>query len=163
MKQLRFIASAIATVLLLSGCSLSAPKAVFNQDRSMNDYNYVYIVPTNNYSDFQDPRNVDGMIMNLGNFINPGDIIAGIMMQHGYVCVPEIIPANARRTMVATFADGGRTDLGVTLSTTATIQFTDAVTQAPVATFSAEARGQSNTEVIRNAITRALSNLPERQ
>lgn len=163
MKQIQFIISAILTAIMLSGCSLSAPKAVFNQDRNMNDYNYVYIVPTNNYSDFQDPRYVDGMIMNLGNYINPGDIIAGILMQHSYVCVPEIIHANARRTMVATFADGGRTDLGVTLSTTATIQFTDAVTQAPVATFSAEARGQSNTEVMRNAITRALSNLPGRQ
>lgn len=89
--------------------------------------------------------------------VNPSDIIAGILMDKGFVIID--VP-QGDQTLIVKYGQGGRRDVagglgGYTLSVN--IQMLDAQTQKLVFMCKAEGQGHTEADDLREAITRCLS------
>ena len=83
--------------------------------------------------------------------VNPSDVIAGILIQKGYVILPELNPELAKETLIV------NRGLGYTIEVT--IQFISAYTHEMFCSCTAEGQGSTEADDIRQAIKRALDDL----
>lgn len=91
--------------------------------------------------------------------VNPSDVIAGILIQKGYVILPELNPELAKETLIVNYGESGRRNRGLGYTIEVTIQFISADTNQMICSCTAEGQGSTEADDIRQAIKRALDGL----
>lgn len=161
MKSIKLL-SVICCILFFSSCASLQP-AIVTQHAPLSGYRYVYITPTMGVTSgtgsvYGGNYGVYGA--SVSKSINPSDVIAGYMIRHGFVQVPEIKPELASQTLIINYGETGRRNicgglLGYTIEIT--LQFLSADTHEVVCTSTAEGMGETEADDIRIAIQRALT------
>ena len=91
--------------------------------------------------------------------VNPSDIIAGILIQNGFIIVPEIKSELAKEAVIVNYGESGRRNRGFGYTIEVTIQFISADTNQMICSCTAEGQGSTEADDIRQAIKRALDGL----
>jgi hypothetical protein len=91
--------------------------------------------------------------------VNPSDIIAGILIQNGFIIVSEIKSELAKETVIVNYGESGRRNRRFGYTIEVTIQFISADTNQMICSCTAEGQGSTEADDIRQAIKRALDGL----
>lgn len=160
MKAVRFTL-AIVLAAFMSSCSPLKPVSVTQND-SLDNYNYVYVIPTGEVTGGVSDVYTDSDATIYGSSttrtINPADLIAGYLMKRGFVRLPELNPELLDQTLIVSYGESGRRSQGLFLgySIEVTIQFLSAKTNTPVCVCFGEGYGETEADDIRMAINRCL-------
>lgn len=161
MTSLKRLIFAVCSVLMLGACApLRTPVIVKHAPVEM--FKYAYISPTKELtsstgSTYGGQYGIYGSSMTKS--VNPSDIIAGILIQKGYVILPEIKPELAKETVIVNYGESGRRNRGLGYTIEVTIQFISADTNQMICSCTAEGQGSTEADDIRQAIKRALDGL----
>ena len=160
---------AIGIILLMGACApLKAPvvslrSPVIVKKCPIEAFKYAYITPTKELTSgmgyaYGVQYGVYGSTVTKS--INPSDVIAGILIQKGYVILSDLNPELAKETLIVNYGESGRRDLYPGAYTIeVTIQFISAYTHEIFCSCTAEGLGATEADDIRLAITRALDGL----
>ncbi len=152
--------AALACMLFVSCASLKAP--IITKNEPMTGYKYFYVTPTaelksstaavygNQYGSYGSAQTKS---------LNPSDVIAGVMIKHGFIRIPELKEDILDQTLVVNYGESGRRNLNLGYSIEVTIQMLSAKTDAVVCVCTAEGQGSTEADDIRIAINRALEGL----
>ncbi|WP_297861386.1 hypothetical protein [uncultured Alistipes sp.] len=157
-KRLIFAACGI---LMLGACApLRVPIIVKKSPIEM--FKYAYISPTKELtsstgSTYGGQYGIYGS--STTKSVNPSDIIAGILIQNGFIIVPEIKSELAKETVIVNYGESGRRNRGFGYTIEVTIQFISADTNQMICSCTAEGQGSTEADDIRQAIKRALDGL----
>lgn len=158
MKSVKF-ALAIVLAAVMSSCSPLKPVSI-QQNDSLDNYNYVYIIPTGEVtagvSDVYADTDATIFGSSTTRSINPADLIAGYMMKRGFVRLSELNPELLDQTLVVSYGESGRRSRGFGYAIEVTIQFLSAKTNLPVCICFGEGQGETEADDIRIAINRCL-------
>ena len=158
MKLFESVVVVICSVLLAGACApLKLP--VIEKKGSMEKFKYAYITPTKEltYSTGSAYGNKNMMYGSTETkSVNPSDIISGILIQNGYVILPDIKPELEEETLIVNYGETGRRNRGLGYTIEVTIQFVSAQTSEIICLCTAEGQGSTEADDIRQAITRAL-------
>ena len=151
----------ICTILLANGCApLRTPVIVRNAPIEM--YKYAYISPTKELTS-STGGTYGGQYGIYGSSttksVNPSDIIAGILIQNGFIIVSEIKSELAKETVIVNYGESGRRNRRFGYTIEVTIQFISADTNQMICSCTAEGQGSTEADDIRQAIKRALDGL----
>ena len=158
LKRLIFAACGI---LILGACApLRVPIIVKKSPIEM--FKYAYISPTKELtsstgSAYGGQYGIYGS--STTKSVNPSDVIAGILIQKGYVILPELNPELAKETLIVNYGESGRRNRGLGYTIEVTIQFISAYTHEMFCSCTAEGQGSTEADDIRQAIKRALDGL----
>jgi hypothetical protein len=160
MKSIKLL-SVICCILFFSSCASLQP-AIVTQHAPLSGYRYVYITPTMGVTSgtgsvYGGNYGVYGS--SVSKSINPSDVIAGYMIRHGFVQVPEIKPELASQTLIINYGETGRRSVLWGYTIEITLQFLSAQSHEVVCTSTAEGMGETEADDIRIAINRALDEL----
>lgn len=161
MNTLKRLTLAICIVLLMNACApLRTPVIVKNAPIEM--FKYAYISPTKELtsstgSTYGGQYGVYGS--STTKSVNPSDVIVGILIQKGYVILPELNPELAKETLIVNYGESGRRSRGLGYTIEVTIQFISAAANELVSSCTAEGQGETEADDIRQAIRRALNGL----
>lgn len=131
-------------------------KPVINIIEPIDSYKYVYITPT---SELTSSSGVYGSNYGVTKSVNPGDLISGILIKHGFIRLPELNLQLASETLIVNYGESGRRNVNLGYAIEVTIQFLSAKTNMPVCVCTAEGQGSTEADDIRKAINSALSPL----
>ena len=155
-KLLLFIAT-----LALTACGALKPTTCSVQP-TFYKYRYVYIMPTGSvtgstgvYTSYVDDRVYGGVTRTT----NPSDMMSGYLMQKGLTILPQLDEAKKAETLVLSYGETDRRDVGFLWSSTSTgiiIQFRDALTNDLIASAEAEDYGSTEADNVRYALRKAL-------
>ena len=110
MNTLKRLTLAICIILLMNACApLRAPVVVKNSP--IEKFKYAYISPTKELtsstgSTYGGQYGIYGS--STTKSVNPSDVIAGILIQKGYVILPELNPELAKETLIVNYGESGR-------------------------------------------------------
>ncbi len=158
LKRLLFAACGI---LMLGACApLRVPIIVKKSPIEM--FKYAYISPTKELtsstgSAYGGQYGIYGSLTTKS--VNPSDIIAGILIQNGFIIVPEIKSELAKEMVIVNYGESGRRNRGFGYTIEVTIQFISADTNQMICSCTAEGQGSTESDDIRQAIKRALDGL----
>lgn len=158
LKRLIFAACGI---LMLGACApLRVPIIVKKSPIEM--FKYAYISPTKELtssigSTYGGQYGIYGS--STTKSVNPSDIIAGMLIQNGFIIVPEIKSELAKETVIVNYGESGRRNRGFGYTIEVTIQFISADTNQMICSCTAEGQGSTEVDDIRQAIKRALDGL----
>lgn len=161
MNTLKRLTLAICIILLMNACvPLRAPVVVKNSPIEM--FKYAYISPTKELtsstgSTYGGQYGIYGS--STTKSVNPSDVIAGILIQNGFIIVPEIKSELAKETVIVNYGESGRRNRGFGYTIEVTIQFISADTNQMICSCTAEGQGSTEADDIRQAIKRALDGL----
>ena len=158
MKTIKIL-FAFCGAVLLNGCAATLLPVSVTKNSGLSEYKYVYITPTTGLTSgsggvYGGNYGVYGSSVNKS--VNPSDIIAGYMMQKGYVQVPKIKPELASQTLIINYGETGRRSVFWGYTIEITLQFLSAQSHEVVCTSTAEGMGETEADDIRIAINRAL-------
>lgn len=139
---------------IFASCAMHKP--VINIIEPIDSYKYVYITPT---SELTSSSGVYGSNYGVTKSVNPGDLISGILIKHGFIRLPELNPQLASETLIVNYGESGRRNVNLGYAIEVTIQFLSAKTNMPVCVCTAEGQGSTEADDIRKAINSALSPL----
>jgi len=140
------------------GCSSLRP-ATSIKSLSIDSYKYIYITPTNSLTS-SSGATISGQYYSSSKTVNPSDVITGILAKEGLIRLPEIKPELTEQTLIVNYGESGKRNTGFGGYTIeVTIQFISAKTSTLVCSCTAEGQGTTETDDIRHAITRCLSEL----
>ncbi len=152
----------VACSLLFMGACSPLRVPVIVKHTSVEAFRYAYVSPTKELSS-------SAGITSGGQFgiygssvtksVNPSDVIAGMLIQKGYILLPELKPELAKETLIVTYGESGRRNRGLGYTIEVTIQFISAATNELVCSCTAEGQGETEADDIRQAIRRALDGL----
>lgn len=161
MTSLKRLIFAVYSVLMLGACApLRTPVIVKHAPVEM--FKYAYITPTKELtsstgSTYGGQYGIYGS--STTKSVNPSDIIAGILIQRGFIIVPEIKSDLAKETAIVNYGESGRRNRGLGYTIEVTIQFISADTNQMICSCTAEGQGSTEADDIRQAIKRALDGL----
>jgi hypothetical protein len=151
--------------LCFSACSTTLQVPVVQVNPAIQQYKYVYIIPTNTIIGGY----VSGGESSTSGYTkstNPANVIAGALMERGYIILPQIQDEFKDKTMVVSFGELPSEYSGLTMAkTNVLIQFRDANTSNLIASAKAEGVSKNDwsffhpTEAdgIKQAIIRAIN------
>ncbi len=165
MKPIRCL-TAIGICLLLLGACAPLRTPVIVKNAPVESFKYAYISPTKELT-FSTRSTYGGQYGLCGSLhsssttksVNPSDVIAGILIQKGYVILPEPNSRLAKETLIVNYGESGRRNRGFGYTIEVTIQFISAATNELVCSCTAEGQGETEADDIRQAIGRALDGL----
>lgn len=134
MNALKRLISAICIILLMDACApLKIPVIVKNAP--IETFKYAYISPTKELtsstgSTYGGQYGIYGS--STTKSVNPSDVIAGILIQKGYVILPELNLELAKETLIVNYGESGRRNRGLGYTIEVTIQFISAYTHEMV-------------------------------
>ena len=137
LKRLIFAACGI---LILGACApLRVPIIVKKSPIEM--FKYAYISPTKELtsstgSAYGGQYGIYGS--STTKSVNPSDVIAGILIQKGYVILPELNPELAKETLIVNYGESGRRNRGLGYTIEVTIQFISADTNQMICSCTAD-------------------------
>ena len=161
MNPIRFLTVVLSGFLIFGACApLRVP--VIEKKAPIETFKYAYIRPTEEYTTstgiaYGGPYVIYGS--STTKSVNPGDIIAGILISKGYVILPEIKSELAEETLIVNYGESGRRNRGLGYTIEVTIQFISAETNEIICFCTAEGQGATEADDIRQAIRRALDGL----
>lgn len=161
MNTLKRLTLAICIILLMNACTpLRAPVVVKNSP--IEKFKYAYISPTKELtsstgSTYGGQYGIYGS--STTKSVNPSDVIAGILIQKGYVILPELNTELVKETLIVNYGESGRRNRGLGYTIEVTIQFISAYTHEMFCSYTAEGQGSTKADDIRQAIKRALDGL----
>ena len=161
MNTFKRLTLAICIILLMNACApLRTP--VILKNAPIERFKYVYISPTKELtsstgSTYGGQYGVYGS--STTKSVNPSDVIAGMLIQKGYVILPELNPELAKKTLIVNYGESGKRNRGLGYTIEVTIQFISAATNELVSSCTAEGQGETEADDIRQAIRRALNGL----
>ena len=161
MGLLKRLTLVICIILLMNTCApLRAPVVVKNSPIGM--FKYACISPTKELTS-STGSTYGGYGSSITKSVNPSDIIAGILIQNGFIIVPEIKSELAKETVIVNYGESGRRNRGFGYTIEVTIQFISADTNQMICSCTAEGQGSTEADDIRQAIRRALEGVfPEK-
>ena len=170
MNNKSFLSSPISFLILiiyLNSCSiLTKPlepaklvpaSSIVNS--SIYNYNYIYLTSTSSVTSSSGYM-LEGQYYSTGKTVVPSDIITGILTKEGFIRLPEIKPELIDYTLIVNYGESGKRSTGLggyTLEVT--IQFVSAKSSSLVCSCTAEGRGTTEADDIRQAISRCLDEL----
>ena len=163
MKHLDLYLFCLLSLLFFSSCgSLKAP--TIHQFNSIDGYRYVFITPTAELTSSTGVAYAvgNGLYGNTSKTINPSDVISGIFLKNGFICLPELKPDLLDQTIVVNYGESGRRDTGLGYTIEVTIQILSAKSSEPICICTAEGQGETEADDVRIAINRALTPLFEK-
>lgn len=140
--------------LIMSGCS-SSKVSVSGGEISPEAYKYIYVTPTVELTSGIST----GVYGGLTKTVNPSDVVSGILIDNGFVLLPELKPELADSTLVATYGESGSRRRRMEV----VVQFISAKTHKQVALYRASGKGLTEADAIRRAIKQALSALSQKE
>ena len=158
MKLFKALVIVICGVILVGACApLKLPE--IEKKGSMEMFKYAYITPTKELtyskgSAYGSKNMMYGLTETKS--VNPSDIIAGILIQNGYVILPDVKPELEKETLIVNYGESGRRNRGLGYTVEVTIQFISAQTSEIICLCTAEGQGSTEADDSRQAIKRAL-------
>ncbi len=161
MKRIFSTILCFAGVILFSGCISLNPTAI-SRHGSLDGYRYFYVIPTaerNSVSGgtYGNQNGVYGTTSS--NSVSPSELIAGYVMNRGYVRVPELKEQTAKRTMIISYGDGNSREKLDEFAIEVTIQILDAETNELVCMCRADAKADTEAKAIRCATEKCLNEI----
>ncbi|MCX4333549.1 MAG: hypothetical protein OSJ55_01590 [Bacteroidales bacterium] len=161
MSTIKKVFFVVCSILMLGSCApLRLPVIVKKAPVDM--FKYAYITPTKELSS-STGSTYGGQYGIYGSSttksVNPSDVIAGILIQRGYVILPELNPKLAEEMLIVNYGESGKRNRGLGYTIEVTIQFISAKTYEIVCSCTAEGQGSTEADDIRQAIKRALDGL----
>ena len=145
------------TVLAVS-CSPLQPVTALRHGE-IRDYKYAYVAQTKSLTS-SSGGSINGQYYSSSKTVNPRDIISGILSKEGFILIPELKAEIANETLVVNYGESGRRNTGLgSYALEVTIQFVSSDTSTLISACTAEGRGETEADDIREAITRCLSNV----
>ena len=145
----------------MNGCAMLSPlkTPVINGSVPTDKYKYVYIPATKELTSSVGGNYGGKYYSSTTKSINPSDVIAGVLMNKGYIILPELKSDISDETLIVNYGESGRRNRGLGYTIEVTIQFVSARTNEMICSCTAEGQGSTEADDIRLAITRALSSL----
>lgn len=157
MKICRFLTCLVSLVLFM-GCAPLKPATTIVND-SIEKYKYVYISQTKSLTSGSG-ASINGQYYSTSKSVNPRDIITGILAKKGFILVPELKDGLASETLIVNYGESGRRNTGLgSYTIEVTIQFISSESSSLIFSCTAEGRGETEADDIRQAITRCLNSL----
>lgn len=130
MTLLKRLILTVCGVLMLGACALLRTPVIVKH-APVEMFKYAYISPTKELTSstggtYGGQYGIYGSSMTKS--VNPSDIIAGILIQRGFIIVPEIKPGLAKETVIVNYGESGRRNRGLGYTIEVTIQFISADT-----------------------------------
>lgn len=151
-------------LFIINGCAILKP-VESKKFGDISQYKYAVIGQTSTLSSGAGSGYVGygtggGFSSSVSKSINPSDVIAGILMNRGFIIVDSI--TNPKQTLLVKYGQGDKRNVlgglgGYTLGVS--IQILDATSHEPLFTCSAEGQGETEADDVRKAITRCLQSL----
>ncbi|WP_285815562.1 hypothetical protein [Phocaeicola sartorii] len=114
MSTIKKVFFVVCSILILGSCApLRLPVIVKKAPVEM--FKYAYITPTKELSS-STGSTYGGQYGIYGSSttksVNPSDVIAGILIQRGYVILPELNPKLAEETLIVNYGESGKRNRG---------------------------------------------------
>ena len=149
------------TILILgiwvSGCSPLRPVTIIEKS-SIEKFKYIYISPTSTLTS-SSGATYGGQYYSSSKSVNPTDVVTGILTKEGFLRLPEIKSELTDETLIINYGESGRRNRGLGYTIEVTIQFVSAKSNELICSCTAEGQGETETDDIRQAITRCISGL----
>ena len=157
MKINRILIILVSSVWIFS-CVPLKPVTTIKND-SIKNYKYVYISQTKTLTS-SSGATINGRYFSTSKSVNPSDVITGILAKEGFVLIPELKKELARKTLIVNYGESGKRNTGLgSYSIEVTIQFVSSESSSLICSCTAEGRGQTEADDIRQAITRCLESI----
>lgn len=158
---------AFSLLLIINGCAILKP-VESKKFGDISQYKYAIVGQTQTLnsgagSGYVGYGTSGGFSSSVSKSINPSDVIAGILMKRGFVIVDSINDDKKKaQTLLVRYGQGDKRNVlgglgGYTLGVS--IQILDFTTNDPLFTCKAEGQGETESDDIREAITRCLQDL----
>lgn len=163
MKRIYSLMIGIVGAMLFSSCLTLAPTSI-TRHASLDGYKYFYVTPTSERSAVKGGTyGHDGNVYGSTNSssVNPADLIAGYLMNRGYVRVPEVKPQDAKQTMIINYGDGNVRE-GFFFEDRAievTVQIINGETNDLICVCRTDEKGSDEAKAIRRALEKALDEI----
>jgi len=155
---------AFSLLLIINGCAILKP-VESKKSGDMSQYKYAIVGQTQTLGSSAGSGYVGygtggGFMISISKSVNPSDVIAGILMNKGFIIVDST--TNPKQTLLVKYGQGDKRNVlgglgGYTLEVS--IQILDFTTNDPLFTCKAEGQGETESDDIREAITRCLQDL----
>ena len=160
MNIIRFSVIILASLLISSCAPLKAPTIIKND--TIEGYKYIFITPTNNLTSGAGAV-YGGQYGTYGGStsksVNPSDVITGILIKDEFIRLPNLKTELLDETLIVNYGESGRRNRALGYTIEVTIQFISAKSNALICSCTAEGQGETESDDIRQAITRCLSEL----
>lgn len=156
MNTTKFLGILISSILVFS-CAPLKPATVI-KNGSAENYKFIYISPTNSLSS-SSGATYGGQYYSSSKSVNPADVITGILTKEGFIRLPELKSELTSETLIVNYGESGRRNRGLGYTIEVTMQLVSAKSNELISSCSAEGQGETEADDIRQAITRCLSAL----
>lgn len=157
MKTIRFLAFLISSVFIISCAPLKPTSTIKNG--SIEKYKYIFISQTKSLTSGSG-ASISGQYYSTSKSVNPRDVITGILAKRGFILLPELKDELASETLIVNYGESGRRNTGFgSYTIEVTIQFVSSEFSTLLCSCTAEGRGETEADDIRQAITRCLNSL----
>lgn len=149
--------------LMFTSCLSIAPTSI-SRNGSLDGYRYFYVTPTaerNSVTGDTWGHHGNTYGSTTSNSVNPADLIAGFLMNRGYIRVPEVKKEDAAQTMVINYGDGNVREgwFFDMRAAEVTIQILNGQTNGLVCVCKAEEKSNNDAKATRMAIEKALNEI----
>lgn len=161
MKRIKLLTFMVFVAMLFSGC-ISISPTFFSQNAPIENYTYFYVTPTaerNSVSGgtYGNQYGVYGSTSS--SSVSPSELIAGYLMNCGYVRIPEIKKETAPKTFIINYGDGNVRSGIEGRAIEVTLQLLNAETNDVLCIVRADAIGDTEADAIRNATDKCLNTI----
>lgn len=161
MKLNRILTIIISCILIVSCAPLKPATSIKNGE--IRDYKYIYISQTKSLTS-SSGASINGQYYSTSKSVNPRDVISGILAKEGFILIPELKDEIANETLIINYGESGQRNTGLgSYTIEVTIQFVSSGTSSLISSCTAEGRGETEADDIREAITRCLNSVTSNQ
>ena len=137
-------------------CAPLKPATSINNG-SIKDYKYIFISQTKSLTS-SSGVSISGQYYSTSKSVNPRDVISGILAKEGFILIPELKDELASETLIINYGESGKRNTGFgSYTLEVTIQFVSSESSSLISSCTAEGRGDTEADDIRQAITRCLN------
>lgn len=157
MKTMRRLIILISSVLIISCSPLKQATTIKND--SIENYKYIFISQTTSLTS-SSGGSINGQYYSTSKSVNPSDVITGILAKEGFILIPDLKKELARETLIVNYGESGRRNTGFgSYTIEVTIQFVSSESNSLICSCTAEGRGSTEADDIRQAIIRCLTSI----
>ena len=128
------------------------------KNASVDAFRYIIVAPTYGLMS-STGSTYGGYGSSVSKSVNPRDVIAGELMKRGFIVLPSEKPEVSAQTLIVSYGESGRRTMGLGYALEITLQFISADSYKLIWACTAEGKGSTEADDIRQAISRALSAL----
>lgn len=139
------------------GCTTLRP-ATSIKNGDIDNYQYFYISHISSLTS-SSGATVSGQYYSSSKTINPSELITGKLAKERFIRLPELKPELIDKTLIINYGESGKRKTGILGGYTleVTIQFVSANSSSLLCSCTAEGKGSTEADDIRQAITRCLN------